>query len=196
MTVAHASAVLAIYQAGIDEGNATFETYVPDWDTFTAARLPDHRYVAVDETGVLGWVATSPVSARPVYAGVVEHSVYVHPRARGRGTGRRLLETLIASTEAAGIWTIQSGIFPENTASVALHQTVGFRVVGTREHVGQHHGRWRDVLFIERRSAIIWLAASGGKCPWAAVPVSYQVSWEIQALAGLAWPGDHGCGGA
>jgi phosphinothricin acetyltransferase len=158
MTVAHAGAVLAIYQAGIDEGNATFETRVPDWDTFTAARLPDHRYVAIDETGVLGWVAASPVSARPVYAGVVEHSVYVHPRARGRGTGRRLLETLIASTEAAGIWTIQSGIFPENTASVALHRAVGFRVVGTREHVGRHHGRWRDVLFIERRSAIIWLA--------------------------------------
>ena len=86
------------------------------------------------------------VSGRCVYAGVVEHSVYVHPAARGQGAGRRLLDTLVASTEAAGIWTIQSGIFPENTASLALHQAAGFRVVGTRERIGQHHGRWRDVI--------------------------------------------------
>src|ERR1700685_3120421 len=95
MTGAHAVAVLAIYQAGIDEGNATFETRAPDWDTFTAARLPAHRYVAIDGNSVLGWVAASPVSARAVYAGVVEHSVYVHPAARGQGAGRRLLDTLI-----------------------------------------------------------------------------------------------------
>jgi len=155
MTVGHADAVLAIYQAGIDEGNATFETRAPDWGTFDTARLPAHRYVVLDETGVLGWVAASAVSARPVYAGVVEHSVYVHPRGRGQGIGRQLLDTLIASTEAAGIWTIQSGIFPENSASLYLHQAAGFRVIGTRERIGQHHGRWRDVLFIERRSTII-----------------------------------------
>jgi L-amino acid N-acyltransferase YncA len=155
MTAAHADAVLAIYQAGIDEGNATFETRAPEWDTFTRSRLPEHRYVAVAANGILGWVAASRVSARPVYAGVVEHSVYIHPRARGRGIGRQLLDTLIASTEAAGIWTIQSGIFPENTASVALHQAAGFRIIGTRERIGQHHGRWRDVLFIERRSTTI-----------------------------------------
>ena len=155
MTAAHADAVLAIYQAGIDEGNATFETRAPDWDTFTTSRLPEHRYVALDENGIVGWVAASRVSARPVYAGVVEHSVYIHPRARGLGIGRQLLDTLIASTEAAGIWTIQSGIFPENTASVALHQAAGFRIIGTRERIGQHHGRWRDVLFIERRSTTI-----------------------------------------
>jgi L-amino acid N-acyltransferase YncA len=155
MTAAHADAVLAIYQAGIDEGNATFETRAPDWDTFTTSRLPEHRYVALDENGIVGWVAASRVSARPVYAGVVEHSVYMHPRARGLGIGRQLLDTLIASTEAAGIWTIQSGIFPENTASVALHQAAGFRIIGTRERIGQHHGRWRDVLFIERRSTTI-----------------------------------------
>jgi L-amino acid N-acyltransferase YncA len=155
MTTAHADAVLAIYQAGIDEGNATFETRAPDWDTFTTSRLPEHRYVALDENGIVGWVAASRVSARPVYAGVVEHSVYMHPRARGLGIGRQLLDTLIASTEAAGIWTIQSGIFPENTASVALHQAAGFRIIGTRERIGQHHGRWRDVLFIERRSTTI-----------------------------------------
>jgi L-amino acid N-acyltransferase YncA len=155
MTGAHAAAVLAIYQAGIEEGNATFETCAPDWAVFTAARLPAHRYVAIAEGRVAGWVAASAVSGRCVYAGVVEHSVYVHPAVRGRGIGRRLLEELIASTEAAGIWTIQSGIFPENTASLALHQAAGFRVVGTRERIGQHHGRWRDVILIERRSPAV-----------------------------------------
>ena len=155
MTEAHAAAVLAIYQAGIDEGDATFETQAPAWPEFTAARLPAHRYVARDGADVLGWVAVSPVSGRCVYAGVVEHSVYVHPAARGRGAGRQLLDTLITSTEAAGIWTIQSGIFPENTASVALHHALGFRDVGLRERIGQHYGRWRDVLLLERRSPLI-----------------------------------------
>ncbi len=170
MTAGHAAPVLAIYQAGIDEGNATFETRAPGWAEFSAARLSDHRYVALDEElpavlargddppeppAVLGWVAVSAISSRCVYAGVVEHSVYVHPAARGRGVGRLLLAALIASTEAAGIWTIQSCIFPENTASVALHRTAGFRVVGRRERIGRHHGRWRDVLLIERRSPVI-----------------------------------------
>jgi len=170
MTAAHADGVLAIYQAGIDEGNATFETQAPSWPEFSAARLPGHRFVALGpeaagpEAGaprVLGWVAVSPVSSRPVYAGVVEHSVYVHPRARGQGAGRALLDALIASTEAAGIWTIESGIFPENTASLALHQAAGFRVVGTRQRIGCHLGRpghpagwWRDTVLIERRSAV------------------------------------------
>jgi L-amino acid N-acyltransferase YncA len=152
MTAAHAAAVLAIYQAGIDEGNATFETRAPGWEAFTAAHLPAHRFVATAARQVTGWVAASPVSGRCVYAGVVEHSVYVDPAARGQGTGRRLLAALITSAEAAGIWTIQSGIFPENTASLALHRAAGFRVVGTRERIGQHRGRWRDVVLIERRS--------------------------------------------
>jgi L-amino acid N-acyltransferase YncA len=164
MADAHAAAVLAIYQAGIEEGNATFETRVPDWAAFTTARLPAHRFVATAQGRVAGWVAASAVSGRCVYAGVVEHSVYVDAAARGRGTGRRLLDTLIASTETAGIWTIQSGIFPENTASLALHEAAGFRVVGTRERIGQHHGRWRDVIFIERRSPAAlpccWTAAA------------------------------------
>jgi L-amino acid N-acyltransferase YncA len=157
MTAAHAAAVLDIYRSGIEEGNATFETRVPDWKAFSAARLPGHRYVAIepDAGGVLGWVAVSATSARPVYAGVVEHSVYVDPAARGRGAGRRLLDTLIASTEAAGIWTIESGIFPENAASMALHRAAGFRVVGVRERLGRHDGRWRDVVLIERRSQIV-----------------------------------------
>ncbi|MDJ0382413.1 GNAT family N-acetyltransferase [Streptomyces sp. G-G2] len=149
----HADEVLAIYQAGIDEGNATFETTAPTWTAFDAAKLPEHRFAALGEDGkVLGWVAASAVSDRCAYAGVVEHSVYIHPGARGRGVARALLDELIASTEAVGIWTIQSGIFPENTASLALHQRAGFRVVGTRERVGRHHDAWRDVVLLERRS--------------------------------------------
>jgi phosphinothricin acetyltransferase len=156
MEAGDAKAVLAIYQAGLDGGNASFEHTAPGWAAFDAARLAGHRFVAVDPDGtVLGWVAVSAVSARSVYAGVVEHSVYVDPAARRRGVGRILLAAVIASTEAAGIWTIQSGIFPENTASLALHHAAGFRTVGVRERIGRHasHGnRWRDVVFIERRS--------------------------------------------
>ncbi|MFJ3921811.1 GNAT family N-acetyltransferase [Streptomyces sp. NPDC090022] len=152
----HAGQVLAIYQAGIDEGHATFETTVPDWAAFDTAKLTGHRFVALDgDTTVLGWVAASAVSDRCAYAGVVEHSVYVRPDARGQGVAGRLLEALIASTEAAGIWTIQSGIFPENTASLALHERAGFRVIGTRERIGRQHGTWRDVVLLERRSPLI-----------------------------------------
>ena len=156
MTAGHAAQVLAIYRAGIDEGDATFETAAPLWADFSASRLPQHRFVALDAAGaVLGWVAVSAISSRCVYEGVVEHSVYVHPAARGRGIGRLLLGALIASTEAAGIWTIQSGIFPENATSVALHRAAGFRIVGTRERIGRHHGHWRDVLLLERRSSVV-----------------------------------------
>lgn len=149
----HAEQVLAIYQLGIDEGNATFETTAPTWQAFDTTKLPDHRLVALgEESRVLGWAAVVPVSDRCAYAGVVEHSVYVHPDARGRGVGSALLTALLASTDAAGIWTVQSGIFPENTASLALHQHAGFRVIGTRERIGRHHGTWRDVVLVERRS--------------------------------------------
>ncbi|MEV7169310.1 N-acetyltransferase family protein [Streptomyces sp. NPDC093224] len=151
----HAEQVLGIYQAGIDEGNATFETQAPEWAAFDKSKLPGHRFVALDDGAVLGWVAASAVSGRCAYAGVVEHSVYVHPAARGRGVARALLDALIASTESAGIWTIQSGIFPENTASLALHTRAGFRVIGTRERIGRHHGAWRDVVLLERRSLLI-----------------------------------------
>ncbi|MFF9458144.1 GNAT family N-acetyltransferase [Streptomyces flaveolus] len=152
----HAEQVLAIYQLSIDEGNATFETTAPTWQAFDTAKLPDHRLVALDEGDrVLGWAAVIPVSDRCAYAGVVEHSVYVHPDARGRGVGLALLTTLLASTDAAGLWTVQSGIFPENTASLALHQRAGFRIIGTRERIGRHHGTWRDVVLVERRSPTI-----------------------------------------
>ncbi|MBB5826119.1 GNAT family N-acetyltransferase [Micromonospora carbonacea] len=156
MVAADAERVLTIYQAGLEGGDASFETVAPTWAAFDAARLPAHRLVAVDAAdAVLGWVAVSPTSTRPVYAGVVEHSVYVDPAARGRGIARLLLDALITSTEAAGIWTIQSGVFPENAASLALHARAGFRVIGVRERVGRHHGRWRDVVLLERRSAVV-----------------------------------------
>ncbi|MEV6958940.1 N-acetyltransferase family protein [Streptomyces sp. NPDC051207] len=156
MAAGHADEVLAIYQAGIDEGDATFETAAPTWEAFDAARLREHRFVALDEDGaVLGWVAASAVSDRCAYAGVVEHSVYVAPAARGRGVAAALLKALVESTEAAGIWTIQSGIFPENTASLALHERAGFRLIGVRERIGRHHGRWRDVVLLERRSPAV-----------------------------------------
>ncbi|MEV4122342.1 N-acetyltransferase family protein [Micromonospora sp. NPDC049645] len=156
MTDADADRVLAIYQAGLDTGDASFEVAAPSWAAFSAARLSGHRFVAVDPgEAVLGWVAVSATSTRAVYAGVVEHSVYVDPRAQGRGVARLLLDALITSTESAGIWTIQSGVFPENAASLALHQRAGFRVIGVRERVGRHHGRWRDVVLLERRSPVV-----------------------------------------
>jgi len=156
MEPADADAVQRIYQAGLDGGRASFETVAPPWETFTAGKLPTRRLVAHGNGGeVTGWIAISAVSNREVYAGVVEHSVYVDPAAHGRGIGRALLDRLVASTEAAGIWTIQSGIFPENTASLRLHERAGFRVIGRRERVGRHHGAWRDVLLLERRSLTV-----------------------------------------
>ena len=152
MTDADADDVLAIYKIGIDEGNATFETQVPTWEQFAAGHLPAYSHVAVDDRNtVLGWVAASPVSTRACYAGVIEHSVYVHPDARGHHIGRLLLDRLINASEAAGAWTIQSSIFPENHASLALHAAAGFRTIGTRERIAQHHGVWRDTLLVERR---------------------------------------------
>jgi L-amino acid N-acyltransferase YncA/DNA-binding transcriptional ArsR family regulator len=151
-----AGQVLAVYQAGLDTGQASFETAAPAWEAFDAGKLPLHRHVAVSSaTGrVLGWVAASPVSSRRVYAGVIEHSVYVDPDCHGRGIGGALLTALIASAEDAGIWTIQSAVFPENTASLALHQRAGFRVLGVRERIACHHGRWRDTVLVERRSGV------------------------------------------
>lgn len=158
MEAGDAEAVLRIYQTGLVTAQASFETTVPSWEAFDAGRLAAHRYVAEDDEQVRGWVAVSAVSGRCVYAGVVEHSVYVDPSARQQGVGQALLGALIASTEAAGVWTIQSGVFPENAASLALHERMGFRVIGTRERLGRHaaqDGRWRDVVLLERRSPCI-----------------------------------------
>ncbi|WP_416392983.1 MULTISPECIES: GNAT family N-acetyltransferase [unclassified Curtobacterium] len=157
MTAADWPAVEAIYREGIATGNATFEAEPPTWEAFDAGKLFEHRFVAVDGDAVLGWVAVSPTSTRPVYRGVIEHSVYVAAAARGRGVGHLLLDALITSTEAAGIWTIQSGILPENTASRTLHAQHGFRELGTRERIGlmtfgPWAGQWRDNVLVERRS--------------------------------------------
>jgi phosphinothricin acetyltransferase len=157
----HWPEVRRIYAAGIATGHATFEQTPPSWQEFDSGKLPAHRHVALDRDGhVLGWVAASSVSGRCVYAGVVEHSVYVDPAAARRGVGRTLLEALITSTQAAGIWTIQSGIFPENAVSLRLHARAGFRTVGTRQRVGlMTYGpmtsRWRDVVLVERRSSTV-----------------------------------------
>ena len=141
-----------IYAAGIATRNATFETEVPSFEEWDAAHLPSHRYVATDGDQVIGWVALTTYSDRCCYEGVADLSVYVDPEAQGRGVGRALLEQLVASAEAAGIWTLQAGIFPENEASLALHRRCGFRLVGTRERIGRLDGVWRDVLLLERRS--------------------------------------------
>ncbi len=142
----------AIYAAGIATGDATFETEPPSWEEFDSGRLRDHRLVATEGGEVIGWAALSRVSTRACYAGVVEHSVYVAERARGRGVGRALMEALVSSAENGGIWTIQTSIFPENTASLALHELLGFRVVGRRERIAQLHGVWRDTILLERCS--------------------------------------------
>ena len=143
--------VEAIYAEGIATGDATFETTTPTFADFDAGRLRDHRFVAVENGQVVGWVAVMPTSSRTCYSGVVEHSVYVAERARGRGVGRALMEALVASTDAGGVWTIQTNLFPENAASVALHERLGFRVVGRRERIAKRGGVWRDTLLLERR---------------------------------------------
>jgi L-amino acid N-acyltransferase YncA len=169
----HAAEVLAIYQAGMDEGNATFETLAPDWAGFDAARLAEHRFVAEDAGRVLGWAALSAVSARLVYAGVADVSIYVHAEAQGKGIGRALLGALIDSSEQTGLWTLQAGIFPENIASIRLHQAAGFRLVGVRERIGRHdldgQARWRDVALLERRSSAV---GQPPKTPEVAAPMS------------------------
>jgi L-amino acid N-acyltransferase YncA len=149
------AAVERIYAEGIASRNATFETATPTWDEFDRSKLPGHRLVAVEAGEVVGWAALSPVSARDCYAGVTEHSVYVAASAHGRGVGQALLDALVAGAEAAGIWTIQTSIFPENDASLALHLRTGFRVVGRRERIAALDGVWRDTLLIERRSQTI-----------------------------------------
>ena len=145
-------AVAVIWAEGIATGSATFETEVPSWEEFDRTRLPGQRLVAVDDGEVVGWAALSPASSRECYAGVAENSVYVTSASRGRGIGRALLDALVAHADSAGIWTIQTSVFPENQASVALHERVGFRVVGRRERIAELDGVWRDTLFLERRS--------------------------------------------
>ena len=157
MTDSDFPAVAAIYAEGIDTGDATFEETVPTWEQFDSRHAPDCRLVAEAKNRVLGWAALSPISQRLVYRGVAEVSVYVKASARGQGVGRTLLSALIEESERAGYWTLQAGIFPENAASLTLHQHCGFRMVGYRERLGQMHGLWRDVVLLERRSEIAGL---------------------------------------
>jgi L-amino acid N-acyltransferase YncA len=147
--------VARIYAEGIATGMATFETDVPQWPEWDESHLPGHRFVARTQAETLGWAALAPVSSRCVYAGVAEVSVYVAAAARGRGVGTTLLAALVASSEAAGLWTLEAGILPENTASLRMHERAGFRVVGRRERLGRMHGGWRDVLLLERRSGAV-----------------------------------------
>jgi L-amino acid N-acyltransferase YncA len=162
-------AVHEIYREGIATGNATFETDAPDWEKWDSSHRKDCRLVALEpfdedradlliphgQLTVLGWAALASVSARRVYAGVAEVSVYVSAAARGRGVGKALLEALVQESEVHGIWTLQAGIFPENIASLALHKSCGFRKVGVRRHIAKLSGAWRDVLLLERRSTRI-----------------------------------------
>ena len=151
LTPADWPAVAAIFAEGIATGQATFETTVPSWEEWDAAHLPGHRLVAELDGVASGWCALVPYSRRAVYRGVGEESVYVAERARGRGVWRALLEAVIESARAGGLWTLQAGIFPENEASLALHRSLGFREVGVRERIGRLDGVWRDVVLLELR---------------------------------------------
>jgi len=150
-------AVRVIYEEGIATGMATFELAAPEWEAWNHSHRPDCRLVARDEHGaVVGWAALSRYSARAVYSGVAELSVYVAANARGRGVGNALMAALVAASEAAGVWTLQAGIMADNAASLALHERWGFRRVGVRERIGRDStGRWRDVVLLERRSSIV-----------------------------------------
>jgi L-amino acid N-acyltransferase YncA len=147
--------VARIYAEGIATGNATFETEVPSWAAWDAAHLAGHRFLAERDGRVVGWIALSPASRRPCYAGVAEISVYVAEDARGNGVGTELLAAVVASAERDGLWTLQTSVFPENEPSLALLRRFGFRTVGTRERIGQLHGIWRDTVLVERRSEVV-----------------------------------------
>lgn len=145
-------AVKKIYEEGIATGNATFQTEAPSWEDWDKAHAPSPRLIAEENNEVLGWAAITPVSGRCVYAGVGEVSVYVSANARGKGVGKKLLQSLIEESEKENYWTLQAGIFPENKASLSLHESVGFRTIGIREKIGKMNGVWRDTVLLEKRS--------------------------------------------
>ncbi len=147
--------VARIFEEGILTGNATFETEVPSWEEWNAAHLAEHRLVAERDSRVVGWIALVPVSPRECYAGVAEVSSYVAEQSRGEGVGAELLAAAIESSERAGLWTLQTGVFPENEPSLGLLRCFGFRVLGTQERIGRLHGVWRDVVLLERRSEVV-----------------------------------------
>jgi phosphinothricin acetyltransferase len=147
--------VRGIYLEGVATGHATFETEAPDWGRWNDNHSAECRLIARSPEEALGWAALSPVSKRKVYEGVAEVSVYVGAAARGRGVGGALMRALIEASERNGVWTLQSSVFPENIASIALHLNHGFRELGRRERVGRHHGVWRDTVLLERRSRVV-----------------------------------------
>lgn len=155
MTANDWDAVRAIYEEGIATGNATLETNVPDWEKWDAAHIKECRFVAKDNGTIAGWAALTPVSGRCVYAGVAEVSVYIGLKFRGLGLGKLLLNELIKSSEANGIWTIQAGILSENSASIELHKKCGFKILGVREKLGKLNGVWRDIVLMEKRSSVV-----------------------------------------
>ncbi len=147
--------VRSIYMEGIATGNATFETGAPEWEEWDSKHLADARFVAEADGAVVGWAALSPVSSRKVYSGVAELSIYIAAAMQGKGVGKALLAAVVAESEAKGYWTLRSGIFPENQASLALHRRFGFRIMGTQERIGKMGDRWRDVVILERRSTVV-----------------------------------------
>jgi len=155
ITEEHFPAIAEIYQQGIDTGFATFETSVPSWEIWNESKLPHSRFLAMENNVTLGWIALSKVSSRCVYQGVAELSVYVSENHRKKGVGKFLLENLIKDSENHGIWTLQSGMFTENEATIALHQSLGFRIIGYRERIGKLNGVWKDNIIMERRSKIV-----------------------------------------
>ena len=147
--------VREIYEQGIATGNATFQTSAPTWEEWDSSHVKNSRIVAADDDNkVLGWAALTPVSGRCVYAGVAEVSVYVSQHAQGKGVGKALLNELIFQSEQNGFWTLTAGIFPENKASLKIHEQAGFKVLGIRERIGRMNGQWRDTVLLERRSSV------------------------------------------
>lgn len=146
-----------IYRQGLETGQATFETEPPTFSDWDSGHLPFGRIAAVSlpDRSLIGWAALSAVSKRKAYSGVAEVSVYVSEKARGKGVGHALLQSLIEESERNGIWTLQASIFPENHASLGLHESLGFRVVGQRERISRLHGVWRDTMILERRSKVV-----------------------------------------
>ncbi len=155
MTSEHWPHVKAIYENGIATGQATFQTSSPEWEEWDSAHVKACRLVAIENDRVIGWAALTAVSGRCVYAGVGEVSVYVDESARGKGVGKALLKELIQESEDHNFWTLQAGIFPENIASIKIHESTGFRIIGTREKIGQMNGVWRDTILLERRSMAV-----------------------------------------
>lgn len=151
----HYPQVAEIYLQGIHTSNATFQTSATSWEDWDQSHLPHSRLVAFVANEISGWAALSPVSSRCVYAGVAEVSIYVGDDFRGQGIGKKLLLQLIAESEENNLWTLQSGIFPENIGSIRLHENCGFRQIGYRERIGRMNGIWRDNIIMERRSKLV-----------------------------------------